>query len=220
MNSIVVATHPDDETLGAGGTLLRRKADGNKTAWLIITRISSEHGWTTEQISQRENEIKEVSKIMQFDKVYRLNFPTAKLDEVPLQELVNAISSIFHKFEPNEIFMPHYSDIHSDHRVVFQAVSSCSKWFRYPSVKRILCYETLSETDFSLGESGSFKPNYFVDISPFIDKKLKALHVYASELADFPFPRSERAVVAQASLRGAASGYVAAEAFELLRERG
>lgn len=220
MRSIVIAAHPDDETLGAGGTLLRRKAEGNETAWLIVTGISPEHGWSMQRVSQREQEIAQVSQLLQFNQVYRLDFPAARLDEIPLRELIASISGIFHQFQPNEIFVPHYSDIHSDHRMVFQAVASCSKWFRYPSVQRILCYETLSETDFGLGETQSFKPNYFLDVSPYLEKKIEVSRVYASEFAAFPFPRSEHALRAQASLRGAASGYEAAEAFELLRERG
>jgi LmbE family N-acetylglucosaminyl deacetylase len=220
MKSIVVAAHPDDETLGAGGTLLRRKAEGNETAWLIVTGISTDQGWSQKRVNQRQDEIEKVSKLLQFDQVYRLDFPAARLDEIPLRELIAGISAIFRQFEPSEIFVPHYSDIHSDHRVVFQAVASCSKWFRYPSVQRILCYETLSETDFGLGEAGNFRPNYFLDVSGYMEKKIEVLRVYSSEMSDFPFPRSEAAVRAQASLRGAASGYVAAEAFELLRERG
>ncbi len=220
MKTIVIAAHPDDETLGVGGTLLRRKAEGNKTAWLIVTGISPEQGWSAERVSQREQEIEQVSRLLEFDEVYRLNFPAARLDEVPLRDLVTAMSGVFRQFEPSEVFVPHFSDIHSDHRIVFEAMASVRKWFRYPFVQRILCYETLSETDFGLGDTGVFRPNYFLDVSPYMDTKIEALRVYASELAEFPFPRSEYAVRALAAVRGAASGYLAAEAFELLRERG
>ena len=219
MKSIVIAPHPDDEVLGVGGTVLRRKAEGHTTAWLIATCISTEAGWTLEQVQKREAEIEAVRTALRFDEVYRLDLPTTELDQLPMRTIVGGISRVFEQFEPNEIFLPHYSDIHTDHRVLFQAVASCTKWFRYPSVQRILCYETLSETDFGLGEAGSFRPNYFLDINSFLDKKLQALQIYSSELGRFPFPRSLEAVRAQAILRGAASGYMAAEAFELLRER-
>ena len=117
------------------------------------------------------------------------------------------------------IFVPHPADVHSDHRVVFDAVSACTKWFRYPSVKRVLAYETLSETDFGLGTNQPFRPNVFVDVEHFFIKKLQAMDIYASEVGEFPFPRSHEAIRALATLRGAASGFKAAEAFELLRER-
>ena len=48
---------------------------------------------------------------------------------------------------------------------------------------------------------------------------MQALGVYTTEVGVFPLPRSHEAVRALASLRGAGSGFMAAEAFELLRER-
>ncbi len=216
---LVVAPHPDDEVLGAGGTLLRRKAEGATVAWLIVTSISIETGWSAEKMKQRANEIKRVTELFDFESVFELNFPTTQLDQVPMSDLVAAVSNVFKTFEPEEVFVPHPSDVHTDHRVVFNAVASCTKWFRYPSVKRVLAYETLSETDFGLGTSQAFRPNVFIDIEPYLDDKLRAMDIYASEVGAFPFPRSHQAIRAQATLRGVASGFKAAEAFELLRER-
>jgi LmbE family N-acetylglucosaminyl deacetylase len=217
--TLVVAPHPDDEVLGAGGTLLRRKAEGGSIAWLIITNILPGNGVSDYKVKQRSNEIKRVTGIFDFDSVFELNFPTTMLDQIPMCELVAAVSNVFMVFEPSEILVPHPSDVHTDHRIVFNAVASCTKWFRFPFVKRVLAYETISETDFGLGADQAFCPNYFVDIEPYIDEKLRAMGVYMSELDDFPFPRSCEAIRAQASLRGAASGFKAAEAFQLLRER-
>lgn len=219
MKTIVIAPHPDDEVLGAGGTLLRRKAEGARVAWLIVTGISVESGWSAETVRQRAEEIERVTELFGFDEVIALNCPTTQLDRVPMSDLVARISDVFKSFEPEEVFIPHPADVHTDHRIVFNAVTSCTKWFRYPSVKRILAYETLSETDFGLGTEQGFRPNVFVDIEPFFNDKLRAMDIYASELKAFPFPRSHEAIRALATLRGAASGFNAAEAFELLRER-
>jgi len=216
---IVIAPHPDDEVLGVGGTLLRRKAEGATIAWLIVTTITADTGWSEEKIRQRADEIKRVTALFGFDSVFELNFPTIQLDQVPMSDLVAAISNVFKKFEPEEVFVPHPADVHTDHRMVFDAVASCTKWFRYPSVKRVLAYETLSETDFGLGTSQGFRPNVFVNIEPYLDDKIRAMDIYASEIGEFPFPRSHEAIQALAILRGAASGFKAAEAFELLRER-
>lgn len=217
--TIIVAPHPDDEVLGVGGTLLRRKAEGARVAWLIATAATVQSGWGEEKIRQRVDEVKRVTKLFGFDDVFTLNFPTTQLDRVPMSDLVAGISDVFKAFEPEEVFVPHPSDVHTDHRIVFDAVASCSKWFRYPSVKRVLAYETLSETDFGLGSDQCFRPNVFVDIGMYLDEKLHAMEIYASELGEFPFPRSYEAIRALAILRGAASGFKAAEAFELLRER-
>ena len=215
----VIAPHPDDETLGVGGTLLRRKAEGATIAWIIVTKISIESGWSEEQVKKRDDEINHIRNLYDFDEVYTLNFQATQLDVIPMSDIVKALSGVFKSFSPEEVFVPHPADVHTDHRVVFNAVSACTKWFRYPSVKRVLAYETLSETDFGLGTDQAFRPNVFVDISNFVSKKLEAMDTYVSEVGDFPFPRSNEAIRALAILRGCASGYKAAEAFELLRER-
>ena len=219
MKSIVIAPHPDDEVLGVGGTLLRRKSDGEKIAWLIVTSISVENIWDARKVKERDEEIQKITELFGFDEVYRLNFPSAKLDTIPMSDLVSKISEIFTSYEPEEVFVPHPSDIHTDHRVVFDAVASCTKWFRYPSVKRVLAYETISETDFNLAPSNIFRPNTFVNIESFLADKLKAMDIYSSEMKPFPFPRSKEAITAVATVRGASAGFKAAEAFELLRER-
>jgi LmbE family N-acetylglucosaminyl deacetylase len=217
--TLVVAPHPDDEVLGVGGTLLRRKAEGVKVAWLIVTSISVQYGWSEEKVKQRAYEVKRVTEFFGFDEVFTLNFPTTQLDRIPVNDLVAGISGVFKSFAPEEVFVPHPSDVHTDHRMVFNAAASCTKWFRYPSVKRVLAYETLSETDFGLGVDQGFRPNVFVNIEPFLEDKLRAMDIYESELGVFPFPRSHEAIRALATLRGATSGFKAAEAFELLRER-
>ena len=151
--------------------------------------------------------------------MFQLGFPTTKLDTFPIEELIDKVSELFHIFQPEEVFIPHRGDVHSDHRITFEVVSACTKWFRYPSVKRVLSYETLSETEFSLDPSKAFQPNVFVNIPTHLEKKLELLRIYASELGEFPFPRSHEAIQALATWRGASSGFKAAEAFELLRER-
>ena len=219
MRTIVVAPHPDDETLGVGGTLLRRKSEGASLAWLIVTSISVESGWSSEKVKQRADEIQRITQLYGFDEVYSLNFQTTRLDTIPMGDIVEAVSKVVKKFKPEEVFVPHPGDVHTDHHVVFDAVSASTKWFRFPSVKRILTYETLSETDFGLAKGQAFCPNVFVDIEHFFSKKLQAMDIYSSEMGGFPFPRSQKAIQALATLRGSASGFKAAEAFELLRER-
>ena len=219
MKILVVAPHPDDEVLGAGGTLLRYKSEGHSIAWLIVTGITEDFGWSPEKISEREIEIEKVSKFFNFDKVYNLKLPTTELDTLPIGSIVQKISDVINDFRPDEIFVPHLGDVHTDHHVVHNAVVSCTKWFRYPFVKKILSYETISETDFGLDVSRQFSTNVFVDISSFLDDKIKIMSVYSSELDVFPFPRSKISIESLARYRGSSSGFEAAEAFQLLRER-
>lgn len=217
--TLVVAPHPDDEILGCGGTLLRRKQEGGLLGWLIVTGMTSQAGWSAERIAQRDQEIEAVARLIGVDEVFNLRLPATELDALRLSEVVSAFSSVFRSFAPDEVLVPHHGDVHSDHRVTFDAVAACTKWFRYPSVRRVLAYETASETEFGLARGGGFQPNFFVDISEYMERKLEILDVYRTELGEFPFPRSPRAIRALAEWRGASSGYNAAEAFELLRER-
>jgi LmbE family N-acetylglucosaminyl deacetylase len=218
LRALVVAPHPDDEVLGVGGTLLRRKSEGASLGWLIMTNISEEAGWTRKAVMQRKNEIEQITELFRFDSVFELGYNAAQLDQVPMSQLVSAISDVFVKYAPNEVYIPHSSDIHSDHRVTFQAVASSVKWFRSPSIKRVLTYETLSETEFGLEPNSAFYPNVFVNIEGYLEDKIRAMNVYSTEISDFPFPRSNEAISALSTLRGASSGFKEAEAFMLLRE--
>lgn len=218
MRTLVVAPHPDDEVLGVGGTLLRRSEEGHSVAWLIVTSMSIDGGWSKDQIDRRSREIKDIAEMFSFAEVYELNYATTLLDAVPAKDLVQSVSSVFKNFEPDEIFIPHWGDVHSDHRAVFSAVSSSSKWFRSSSINRIFTYETPSETDFSLVPAEIFVPNTFVDISRYLDLKIEAMKIYKSEFGIHPFPRSEESIRALATMRGAAAGFTFAESFHLVRQ--
>ena len=218
IKTLVIAPHPDDEVLGCGGLLLRRRFEQVPLAWLIVTGMNSSDGFSSELVKKRSSEIEEVAASIGFKEVYELNFPAARLDEIPMRDLVGSISEVFQSFSPTEILLPHRGDVHSDHRVVFDAVTACTKWFRYPTVRRVLAYETVSETEFGLSKDQAFFPNYFVDISLYLDEKLRLMQIYQSEIGSPPFPRSIEVVKALATFRGATAGYNAAEAFELLRE--
>lgn len=222
MKTLVTAPHADDELLGCGGTLLRRRAEGGVVGWLLVTAMGPGHGWCAEKAEERRCEIEQVREGLGVlpEHLFKLNLQSAQLDRVPTGDLVSRISEVFDRFQPEEVLVPHAHDIHSDHRIVFDAVAACTKWFRYPSVKRVLAYETISETDFVLKPEGLFNPTVFVDITAYIDCKMALLNVYRSELGKHPFPRSETGLRALAALRGAQSGFGSAEAFQLLRERG
>ncbi len=217
-NILVIAPHPDDETLGAGGTLLKEKKLGSNIHWLIVTSISAKEGWNSSLVSKRKKEIKKVSREYGFHSVHELNIPTTKLDTFSQVSIIEKIKKIIIKIKPNILYIPHYSDIHTDHQIVFKASISCTKWFRFPFVKKCYAYETLSETHWSQN-NGFFKPNVFIDISSFIDKKIDIMKLYESEIQDFPNPRSEIAIRGLATFRGAMSGFFSAESFELLLDR-
>jgi len=219
MRVLVIAPHPDDETLGCGGSLLKHKYEGDELYWCIVTTISKNLGWSQEAIKKRKNEIQLIGKKYNFTDVFNFKLPTTKIDTLPISQLVQNISDVYRKIEPEIIYMPFINDIHTDHQIVAKALQSTIKWFRHSYIKKVLMYETLSETENNFFQEKSFKPNVFVDISQYLDEKVEAMKIYESEIGHFPFPRSEKNIRALATVRGSQSGFTAAEAFELIYQR-
>jgi LmbE family N-acetylglucosaminyl deacetylase len=220
MNKIlVIAVHPDDETLGCGGTLLKHKANGDEIHWLIVTDIKESEGYDISAIKQRNKEIKKVENLYGFTSVNKLDLSTTKVDTYSMSVLVSKISSVIDRIKPDTIYLPFKGDVHSDHKYIFDAAYSCTKIFRYPFIKKIYMMETLSETEFSLStKEDSFVPNVFIDISKYMNKKIEIMNIYESEIGKHPFPRCEKNMRALATYRGATSGCDYAESFVLLKE--
>jgi N-acetylglucosamine malate deacetylase 1 len=219
MQILAIAPHPDDETLGCGGTLFKHKADGDEIYWLIVTGISVDTGWSNDAVIKRDNEINAVSKKYGFSDVYNLRLPTTKMDTLPVSDLIGEISNVYKKVEPDIIYMPFPNDVHTDHQLIAKALQSTFKWFRFPHIKKVYMYETPSETEFNFVENRVFSPNVFVKISQYIDNKIETMKIYDGEMGEFPFPRSEKTIRSLAALRGSQSGFESAEAFELVYER-
>ena len=219
MRVTVISPHPDDETLGCGGTLLKHKESGDQLDWIIVTRAHSPQ-WDTATLDRKESEITSVAKAYGFDQVVRLGFPTMQLDTLPLGNLISSIADAVEKTTPDQLYLTHSGDIHSDHRLVFDATMSALKAFnRNTSVTRLLSFETLSSTEAApANASRAFVPNVFSDVTAFIDRKLEIMSLYETELQPFPLPRSLESIRALARFRGATVGLEYAEAFMLIRE--
>lgn len=216
---LVVSPHPDDETLGCGGTLLRHLDRGDKINWLIFSAIMEENNYLKEKREKRNNEIIVVAQAYNFESIEQFYYPTTKLDTIPLVDMIEKSAKVLKQIKPEIIYLPFPGDIHSDHRVVFEVMSACTKQFRYPWIKRLLAYETLSETDYSISPLfHHFHPNVFADITNYLERKIEIMKLYSGELNDFPFPRSERAIRAMAEIRGVLANCQACEAFVLLKE--
>ena len=136
-----------------------------------------------------------------------------------MKDIVESISKTIQKIQPSVLYFPFHNDIHSDHRIISEAVLSCSKSFRYEYIKKFRAYEVLSETEFASDlYSDSFNPNLWIDISDFIDKKIEIMEIYKSEIKEPPFPRSEDNIRALATYRGSTVGSISAESFIQIKE--
>ena len=206
---LAIAVHPDDETLGCGGTLLKHKKEGDIVGCMFVT--SGNNG--------QKILIDEVASKYDFDYKELLDKPEITLDDLSLSELIPVFANIINKFEPSVLYVPNRSDSHSDHRKVWSVVTACIKSFRYPFIKRVLMCEVISETDMapSLAEN-SFVPNVFVDITKYRDEKMEILNLYKNELLEDPHTRSISAVEALQRYRGSQVSVQYAEAFMLIKE--
>lgn len=218
MRVLVIAPHPDDETLGCGGTLLKHIAAGDSVSWVVVTK-AHEPRWSAEVIERREKQIEQVSAAYGFANRFRLTFPAARLDTVPLEDLLAALNKIVAEVKPDWIYTVHARDIHSDHRVVFDATISAVKSFNNNGVSRLLSYETISSTDaMPPAPATVFLPNVYCDITPFLERKLEIMSLYEGEVHPYPLPRALESIRALARFRGATVAAEYAEAFMLLRE--
>jgi len=220
MDVLAISVHPDDETLGCGGTLLRHRSEGDSVHWLIASQAHPPQ-WSQEVIDLKAVEVTTVAAAYSAHTVHKLGFPTIRLDTVPLAEVIDAIRKVVERIRPAIVYLPHYGDVHTDHHVTFVATLSVLKAFymRELGVRRILSYETLSSTEAAAPlQFRAFVPNVYVEITRHIDRKIEIMGMYGSESQPDPLPRGAQAIRALARFRGASVGVEYAEAFTLVRE--
>lgn len=217
MKILIVSPHPDDETLGAGGSILKFRDLGNEIYWLNITDVKPGEGYPREFIEKRKIQIDRIMDYFSFDEFINLQFSPANLNDSIKGDLIMSIGEAFNRIKPNCIILPDYNDAHSDHKYVFEAAYACSKIFRRSYIKKILTMEIISETNFGMPYD-TFNPNLYIDITDYFDKKIEAFSIYDTELGSMPFPRSIEAIKAQAIIRGTEAGVLYAEAFRVIKE--
>ncbi len=217
-NILVIAPHPDDEVLGVGGTIAKHFRQGDKVYLCVVTKGYPPQ-WPEEIVKREKEMVSKVARMLAIEQVYFLDFPTVKLDTISSKELNDSIAKIVSEVQPEVVYIPHRGDINKDHQLVFDATMVATRPKPGAVIKKVLSYETLSETEWAAPfEANAFLPQVFVDISETLETKLKAMSIYETELKQYPHPRSLEAIAALAKVRGATVGVKAAEAFMLIRE--
>ena len=186
MKILVIAPHPDDEVLGCGGTIAKAASQGDDVFLCVVTKAYTPD-WSEEFIKNRPKEVKKSNEVLGLKKTYFLDYPTAKLDTIPHKELNDSLTKVVNDVKPDIVYIPHKGDLNKDHRLVFGAALVALRPGQH-SVKKILSYEVLSETEWGQ-ELESFVPNTYENISDFFDKKIEAMKAYPSELKQYPHPR-------------------------------
>lgn len=205
---VVVAVHPDDETIGCGGTIIKHLDRGDEVHCILVTKGNA---------GQKEIWDK-VKDTYRFTSVTELDFPELVLMDKSLNELIPPLSKAISSIQPQTIIIPNRSDAHSDHKAIFSAVASCTKAFRYPFIEKVLMMEVISETDFALPlPEGQFIANYYVDITKEFEKKQEILKIYESELLPYPQTRNLNTMQALNRYRGSQINAEYAETFMNLK---
>ena len=219
MKVLVISPHPDDEVLGVGGSMHRLAAEGHEITVAIVTK-----GWAPlypdQQVAQVRAEAQAANASLGVKTVRFMDLPVTKLHAMPEHELNAAFDQLVTEERPECVFLPFPGDRHEDHRQAFDASLVALRPVADRSfVKRIVCYETVSETHWSVSRiEPAFEPQLWFDISDHLDAKLGAMREYASQLRATPDARSVEAISALATWRGSVVGMRAAEAFVLVRE--
>jgi len=219
MKVLAVAAHPDDETLGAGGTLLKHLSRGDQVFWLILTAPSPDD-WPAEMVSRCLSQVQSVADAYGFTETIELGMPAAGMDLVSMRDVVDGISGALRAIKPDRIYTVGDTDAHTDHLVAFEGLMLALKPFRPDyDIESIYSYEVLSSTDAATGwRHKNFVPNVYSDVCEFLERKLEIMNLFENQLQPEPLPRSSSSIRALARYRGATIGIEYAEAFSVVRQ--
>lgn len=216
--TLVIAPHPDDEVLGAGGMIARLASAGEPVTVAVVTS-GRPPAWPAERTKAVRAEAERAHRRLGVVETLWLDQPAAELGQVPHAILNAAIAEVVKSVGPRTLLVPHPGDIHLDHQVAFLSSMVAARPHQAAYPRRILAYETLSETNWNAPYlSPPFLPQLFIDIEETLEAKLEAMRLFASQLREPPHERSLKAIEALATLRGATVHRRAAEAFVVIRD--
>lgn len=220
MRVVVVAPHADDEILGCGGAIAKFIRLKHEVFIVIATNanIGAPELYSEEDIQNIRAEAKASHKFLGINDTIFCDFPAPSLNFYPEYRISLEFSKIFRDISPEILFLPFPGDLHQDHKAIYRSALVAARPINNNCIKKIYCYETLSETEWSPMHEKSFIPNSFIDVSEDFEKKINAFKFFKSQLKDFPHTRSIEAISALGTYRGATIGVEKAEAFILERE--
>lgn len=218
MRVMVVAAHMDDEALGMGGTIVKHVEAGDEVHVVFAAGRAYHHAYD-EQENERERACaRAAQEVLGYSHSTFLDLADERLDR-GAQEILIPLEPCYNEFRPDVLYTNFGGDNNQDHRGLFSAVRVLGRTIAAHKAKRFLVFETPSATEQSppLVEC-AFQPNYYVNIAPYLERKISAFRCYVTEHREFPHPRSDQALRVLAQKRGVDAAFLAAEGFVLLRD--
>ena len=208
---LVLAAHPDDETLGCGATIAKLSKQGHEIKLLTFTDGESARDSNNGQ--NRNKPLHKISKILGIENFKYGNFPDNKMDSIPLLDVCKFIENEVEEV-PDIIFTHHPGCLNIDHNIVYRATITA---FRPQNKKEIEinCFEVPSSTEWN--PNADFKCNLYIDVEGFVEKKMEALKVYDEEMRPYPHPSSYDAIIGKMKSSGNEVGINYAERFQTMR---
>jgi N-acetylglucosamine malate deacetylase 1 len=214
---LVVAAHPDDEVLGMGGTIAVHTGGGDDVRVLVVTDGSStQYPGDAQTRARKEQEAVAAAKELGVEDYVHLALPDMRLDTLEHIDVNRVVEEHVRDFAPQVVYTVH-PDVNLDHQVLFDSVAVATRPTPGHPVQRLLTYAPTSSTEWTPAAVNWFQPNWYVDVTGTLDRKLAAFAHYETERREYPHPRSERAIRATAEYHGTTSGFELAEPFVLVR---
>ena len=218
MNVLVISAHMDDETLGVGGTIARHVAAGDTVTVCVACKRAYNHQFDPKLVQEEKDAAIQAAKVLGYKDLRFLDLRDELLDErlldviVPLEKCVLEVT-------PSVVYTHHRGDSNQDHRAVLEASLIACRTISQHKVPRLLSYEVASSTDMGRPfPESAFQPNFYVNVSDCLDRKIEAMKAYTRELREFPHPRSIKGIEILAQKRAWRSGFQPPEAFMIIRD--
>jgi LmbE family N-acetylglucosaminyl deacetylase len=216
----VIVAHPDDEILGAGGTIAILARSGYRVCTLILGEGKTSRGEhvTVAELNRLKVEMESANQQLGVSECYTADLPDNRFDSVDLLDIVQLIEGLKEQIKPITILTHHFGDMNIDHQITYRAVMTATRPMQHECVKNIYTFEIPSSTEWNaFNRETIFTPNVFIDISSTIDIKVVAMSKYISELREYPHPRSLQHIKDLAKVNGAKVGLNYCECFTLVR---
>lgn len=214
---LVIAAHPDDEVLGMGGTIAVHVDRGDVLRVLVVTDGSSaQYPGDEATRARKEEEARLAASELGIEDYVHLELPDMRLDTLAHVEVNNVVEEHVRDLSPQVVYTVQ-PDVNLDHRVLFDSVAVATRPMPGQPVRRLLTYAPASSTEWTPAPVNWFVPNWFVDVTETLERKVAAFAHYETERREFPHPRSERAIRSAAAYHGASCGWEYAEPFVLVR---